>query len=144
MENTILAITLMPGHPDYPHGWIVDKNCEAIHFGIWDFLGKVCYQPIVDGEVKALYWAEQIETVYYLDGSLLSMEWTGKAIKGKIEGIVSQSPPPVYNCRCSVLPLSDIAWTCKCGSIRFLLLKSGEIECSGCHKLQKFKHTKQE
>jgi hypothetical protein len=138
MQNTILAISLMPDHPDYLHRWVVDKNCDAILFGIWESLGKAWYTPIVDGVAKALYWAEQIEKVYYQDLSIVKMEWTDE----------TSGPPPFgYNCRCvtvpiNKVPLTDQAWTCNCGSILFLLLRSGEIECSGCHKRQKFKHVR--
>jgi len=135
MKNTILAISLMPDHPDYLHRWVVGDNCDAIHFGITNTSRKAWYQPIVDGVSRAFYWADQIEKVYYEDLTVLSMEWTEKTIK-KIS-----APPQGYGFRCVVVPLSDMAWTCKCGSVRFHLLRSGEIECSVCHKIQKFKYT---
>lgn len=133
MKNTIHAISLMPGHPDYMTMWVVGDNCESIQFRIWDALGKACYWPIVDGEAKALYWAEQIEKVYYTDMTVLSMEWTGKSIKG----VLSKPPPPSsgYNCRCKTLPVDSRK--CECGSVRVDFLYSGEIKCSLCGAILK-------
>lgn len=66
MKNkTIFSITLMPDHPDYLTPWMVGDNCDEIRFRI--ISGAVWYQPICDGVPQGVYYADQIEKVYYFD-----------------------------------------------------------------------------
>jgi hypothetical protein len=72
MKSDIHAITLNLDHPEYKKVWIVDNNCDEIKLGF--SLGKIWYQPIVDGVSRGCYWAEQIEKVYYKDKSIVKFE----------------------------------------------------------------------
>lgn len=65
----IKAIVLNLSQRDENSFWIIGHNCDEIIMG--RSLSHIWYQPISEGVSRGCYWAENVDKVFYTDGSII-------------------------------------------------------------------------